>query len=57
MITFPEGTQGWLKYGGSQQWLLVEVLNQLAGTHTYEVRRSRTTFSVGNADILIVLTP
>ena len=54
-MTYPEGTVGWLKYGGSKLWHRVEVVNRFDGTHVYTVRRSRTTFVVGHADVLIVV--
>lgn len=46
---------GWLKYRGSRDWLRIEVVGRIAGTHRYTVRRSRTTFDVGPADVLIVV--
>lgn len=55
MKTYPAGTVGWLKYGGSNTWLKVDVLGRYDGTHIYGVRRSRTTFTVSNADVLIVV--
>lgn len=55
MKTYPEGTIGWLKYAGGNQWHRVEVRCRLEGTHLYGVRRSRTDFLVGRSDILIVV--
>ena len=46
---------GWIKYRGSSQWHRVEVVGRIPGTHHYTVRRSRTTFDVGPADVLVVV--
>lgn len=54
-MTYAPGTAGWLKYAGSEQWLAVEVLSRIDGSYTYTVCRTRTEFSVGPADILIVV--
>lgn len=54
-MTYAPATAGWLKYAGSSQWLAVEVLSRIEGSHTYTVRRSRTDFTVGPQDILIVV--
>ena len=55
MTTYPAGTVGWLKYGGSNEWLKVDVLARYQGTHVYNVRRTRTEFLVGGRDVLIVV--
>lgn len=46
----------WLKYAGSKEWYRVTVLGRLAG-HSYRVSRSRTEFTVGPRDTLIVVKP
>lgn len=56
-MTYPAGTKGWLKYAHSNAWWSVEVLYRHPGTNTYDVRRARTDFTVGNRDILIVVRP
>lgn len=51
---YPPNTIGWLKYGGSGAWFRVQVLSRIGNT-TYGVRRSRTDYTVGPKDVLIVV--
>lgn len=44
----------WLKYAHSSTWFKVELVERIGNT-TYLVRRSRTEFRVGPADVLIVV--